>query len=487
MEIPGQVLNWIDGQERPASGGGWVDKLDPATGQRQSQLARSGSEDVAAAVAGAVRAQPAWARTPGVRRGEILYDVAAAMKAEREALARVVARETGKSFKLALGETDGAIQLALFFAGEGQRLFGRTTTSGVANRSVMTLRCPLGVAGLIMAANTPIANVAWKVFPALICGNAAVTKPPEDAPATAWAFSRIAHRAGLPPGLVQVVQGLGAEAGEPLVDHPQVPVVSFTGSTAVGRRIAVKVGERMGRVSLELGGKNALVVCDDADLDNAVKWALLSAFSNAGQRCAAGSRIVVLDAVYDEFRDRLVARTKALKVGTGDDDDLGPVINARQLAGILAAVERAVAGGGRLLCGGQRLTGAAWQGGYYVAPTVIEGVGPHDELSTKEVFGPVTCLYRVRDFAEALALANDSPYGLTASIHTASVHRAWQFVEQVQTGVVMVNAGTFGSEPHMPFGGLKHSGNGTREPGTEALDVYSSLKNVFLTTDPARL
>jgi acyl-CoA reductase-like NAD-dependent aldehyde dehydrogenase len=478
--IPAQIPNWVDGEERPALTGGWVDKLDPANGRRLWGLARSGAEDVAAAVAGAARAQPAWAATPGVKRGEILYEVAAAMKAQREELARVVARETGKSFKLALGETDGAIQLGLFFAGEGQRMYGRTTTSGVANRSVMTIRCPLGVAGLIMAANTPIANVTWKVFPALICGNATVTKPPEDAPATAWTFARIAHRAGLPPGLLQVVQGLGAEAGEPLVDHPQVPVISFTGSTTVGRRIAVRVGERMGR-------KNALVVCDDADLDNAVKWALLSAFSNAGQRCAAGSRIIVLDAIYEEFRDRMVARTKALKVGTGDDDDLGPVINARQLSSILAAVERAVADGGRLLCGGQRLTGGGWQGGYFIAPTVLEGVGAHDDISTKEIFGPVTCLYRARDFAEALAMTNDSSYGLTASIHTGSVHRAWQFAEQVQTGVVMINAGTFGSEPHMPFGGLKQSGNGTREPGTEALEVYSSLKNVFLSTDPTRL
>jgi len=342
------------------------------------------------------------------------------------------------------------------------------------------------VAGLIMAANTPIANVAWKVFPALVCGNAAVVKPPEDAPATAWAFARIALRAGLPPGLLQVVQGLGTEAGEPLVCHPQVGVLSFTGSTEVGRRIAVKVGERMGRVSLELGGKNALVVCDDADLEGAVKWALLSAFSNAGQRCAAGSRIIVFDSVYEAFRERMLAATQAQKVGTGDGDDLGPVINERQLNNILKSVQGAVERGARLLCGGKRLSGGGFQNGYFIEPTLLEAVPPTDEVSRKELFGPVTALYRVKHFAEALALTNDSSYGLTASIHTTSIHRAWQFIEQAQTGVVMVNAGTFGSEPHMPFGGVRQSGNGTREPGTEALEVYSALKDVYLTSDPGR-
>jgi alpha-ketoglutaric semialdehyde dehydrogenase len=485
--LPAEIPNQVDGRELPAAGGQWADKMNPATGQLLSRLARSGAEDVAAAVAGAARAQRAWAATPGVKRGEILHELCALLKAERETLARVVALETGKSYPLALGEVDGSIALGRFYAGEGQRLYGRTTTSGVPHRSNMTIRCPLGVAGLIMAANTPIANVTWKVFPALICGNAAVVKPPEDAPGTAWAFARIAQRAGLPDGLLQVVQGLGAEAGEALVAHPDVPVISFTGSTQAGRRIAMKVAERVGRVSLELGGKNALVVCDDADLDNAVKWALLSAFSNAGQRCAAGSRLIVFDAVYETFRDRLVAKTRELKVGPGDGDDLGPVINQRQLTNILGAVERAAGRGARVLCGGKRMTGPAHQGGYYVEPTVLDGAGPHDEISLQEIFGPVTCLYRVRDFAQALALANDSPYGLTASIHTASLHRAWQFAEQVTTGIVMINAGTFGSEPHMPFGGAKQSGNGTREPGTEALDIYSSLKDIFLTTDPARV
>ncbi|HYA04231.1 MAG TPA: aldehyde dehydrogenase family protein, partial [Syntrophobacteria bacterium] len=345
-------------------------------------------------------------------------------------------------------------------------------------------RQPLGVAGLIIAANTPIANVAWKVFPALVCGNTAVLKAAEDTPATAWVFGRLVDEVGLPPGVLNIIQGYGEEAGAPLVAHPGVDVVSFTGSSAVGRQIARVAGERLARVSLELGGKNPLVVCDDADLGNAAKWVLLSAFSNAGQRCAAGSRIIVFDEVYDRFRDLLVERTKKLKVGPGDDDDFGPVINAEQLTNMLAFVERAEEKGAVILTGGCRLSDPAHAQGFYMAPTIIENVGPHDEISTAELFGPITCLYRVKHFAEALSLANDSPYGLTACIHTRSLHRAIEFTQKVHSGVAVVNAGTYGSEPHMPFGGLKQSGNGSREPGTEALDVYSNLKDIYITIDP---
>ena len=273
----------------------------------------------------------------------------------------------------------------------------------------------------------------------------------------------------------------------PLVAHTDVAVISFTGSTAAGREIAAVAGKRLARVSLELGGKNPFVVCDDADLDNAVKWALLSAFSNAGQRCASGSRIIVFERIADRFRDLLVERTARLKVGPGDTDDLGPVINERALQRMLTAVEGAVKRGGHLLAGGQRLIDEAHRRGFYLQPTVLESVSPDDSLSTEELFGPVTCLYRVKDFESALALANASPYGLTACIHTASVHRATEFAQRVEAGVVVVNGGTFGSEPHMPFGGVKASGNGTREPGTEALDVYSSLKNVIVQTDPSKV
>lgn len=485
--FPEQIPNWMDGRERAAGAAEWFEKRNPANGKVLSRAARSRSDDVSEAVRAAQAAQPGWADLTPIRRGEILTEVCLRLRQRREQVARVVALETGKSVKAALGETDGAIALGQFFAGEGQRLYGRTTTSGTPHRFAMTVRQPLGVAGLIIAANTPIANVAWKVFPALICGNTAVLKAAEDTPATAWLFGQLAREAGLPDGVLNVIQGLGLEAGAPLVANPGVDVLSFTGSTGVGREIAVVAGRRLARVSLELGGKNPLVVCDDADLENAAKWVLLSAFSNAGQRCASGSRILIFDAVYERFRDLLVQKARSLKVGPKDDDDFGPVINERQLTGMLAAVTAAREAGARVLLGGQRLTGPGYDGGYYLAPTLIEGAGPQDDVTRKELFGPIACLYRVADFASALAMANDSPYGLTACIHTRSVHRAVQFVQKVQAGVAMVNAGTFGSEPHMPFGGVKQSGNGSREPGTEALDVYSNLKDVYLSIDPDQL
>jgi aldehyde dehydrogenase (NAD+) len=281
-----------------------------------------------------------------------------------------------------------------------------------------------------------------------------------------------------------VIQGQGPEAGAPLVADPEVDVISFTGSTAVGRQIASIAGERLAKVSLELGGKNPLIVCDDADLDAAAKWVMLSAFSNAGQRCASGSRIIIFDTVYDQFRDMLIDRTSPLKVGPGDDDDLGPVINEKQLANMLGAIQASQQRGAVILTGGYRLTDDSHAGGFYMAPTLIENADPKDDISTIELFGPITCLYRVSNFQEALQLANDSPYGLTACIHTRNFHRAIEFTQRVQSGVAVVNAGTFGSEPHMPFGGLKQSGNGTREPGTEALDVYSDLKNIIINIDP---
>ena len=485
--FPATVLNWIDGKECEAISGETFGKASPVSGKEICRVARSRAEDIQKAVEAARRAQPAWANSTPVNRGDLLRDIAQAMRKQQEEIASIVSLETGMSFKQALGETGGAIAQGEFMAGEGRRFYGRTTTSAVPNKYAMVVRQPLGVAGLIIAANTPIANVAWKVFPALICGNAAVLKAAEDTPATAWIVGRIAKEVGLPPGVLNIIQGYGEEAGAPLVANPGVDVISFTGSTEVGRQIAEVAGRRLAKVSLELGGKNPLVVCDDADLENATNWVLLSAFSNAGQRCASGSRVIIFDSVYDEFRDMLVEQTNKLKVGVGDDDDFGPVINEVQLTNMLSAIEQAREKGAVVLTGGRRLTDPAHADGFYMAATIIEKVSPQHEISTKEIFGPITCLYRVKNFSEALQLANDSPYGLTACIHTRSIHRAIEFTQKVQAGVAVVNAGTYGSEPHMPFGGLKQSGNGTREPGTEALDVYSDLKDIYINIDTALL
>ena len=485
--IPEKISNWIGGAEHPAKAGEWFDKLDPSNGRLLTRAARSRADDIAGAVESAKRAFPSWAETPAVERGLLLHKLVVGMQNHQDEIARIVAAETGKSHKEAFGETGGAIQCGLFYASEGQRLYGRTTTSSTPNKYAMTVRQPIGIAGLIIAANTPIANVAWKIFPALICGNAAILKASEDTPATAWIVGRIAQEVGLPAGVLNIVQGYGEEAGAPLVEHPDVGVISFTGSSEVGRFIQRAAGERFARISLELGGKNALVVCDDADLENAAKWVLLSAFSNAGQRCASTSRVIIFDSVYEKFRDMLVEKTRKLRVGTSDEDDFGPVINENQLKNMLAAVKRAKENSANILTGGERMTDDLHHAGFYMTPTLIEGVQPHDEISECELFGPVALLYRVKDFDEALALANDSPYGLTASIHTKSIHRAMRFCDKVQTGVAVVNAGTHGSEAHMPFGGRKQSGNGLREPGTEALNIYSELKDLYINIDPSLL
>jgi aldehyde dehydrogenase (NAD+) len=287
--------------------------------------------------------------------------------------------------------------------------------------------------------------------------------------------------------VLNVVQGFGEEAGAPLVQHEDVDVISFTGSSAVGRFIQRTAAERMVRISLELGGKNPLVVCDDADLDKAVEWTVASAFTNAGQRCASGSRIIVFESVYPEFKTKLLARTKELKVGPTDDDYLGPVINSKQLVNMIRAVGEARLGGAEVLIGGHRMADPGLEKGFYMAPTLLAGVDPDAPISCEELFGPIAILYSVKDYPEALALANRSPYGLTACIHTRSLHRAVDFTHRAKTGVVVVNAGTYGSEPHMPFGGRGLSGNGSREPGTEALDVYSELKDVYVNIDPGAL
>ncbi len=482
--FPNFVPNQIGGAGAAAEGGATIDVLDPHDGAVIARIPRSGKSEIDAAVAAARAAQSRWAATPGVQRGDILHRIANAIEGRKDELARIVAREAGKRLPDSLGEAGAAVQCARFFAGEGQRLFGRTTTSGMAGRWAMTVRRPCGVAGLIIAANTPAPNFAWKVFPALICGNGVVLKTAEDTPISSWFLGMLCEQAGLPKGVLNVVHGWGAEAGQALVEHPGVDVLSFTGSTRVGRMIAETAGRQLKKLSLELGGKNPLVVCDDADLDNAVRWALLAAFSNAGQRCAAGSRIIVFEAIYERFAERFVTAAKQLKLGVGDDCDLGPVINARQLGNMLGAIERAVGEGASILCGGKRALRPDLAQGFYLEPTILAGVSPQADASRSELFGPITIIYRVGSFAQALALANDSPYGLTASIHTRDIGRALAFVDGVQAGVAVVNGGTHGSEPHMPFGGVKASGNGTREPGTEALDVYSELKDVYINPMP---
>ena len=472
--IPAEVPNLVGGEERPAASGTWLDKTRPADGTPLCRVARSRADDAAAAIEAARAAQPGWAARTAVERGDVVRAIAELVRERREEVSELAAAETGKPLDLARGETDAAVEMGLFVAGEGRRSYGRTTTATMPHRTVMTQRRPVGVAALLISFNTPLPNVAWKAFPSMFCGNASVLKPSEHTPLTAWWFGRLCLEAGLPAGVLNVLHGLGHEAGTPLVEDPRVDLVSFTGSAATGRVIGEATGRRLAKTCLELGGKNALVVCDDADLDRAVEWTLASAFSNAGQRCASASRIVVFDGVYDAFRDSVVDAVDRLP-------PIGPVISEDGMERILRAVEAARAEGATVLRGGERVPGAGW----HVAPTLVESIAPDATLSCEELFGPVAALYRVAGFAEAVALVNDSPYGLTAAIHTASIHRALRFAEEVEAGVVVVNAGTHGSEPHMGFGGVKRSGTGWKEAGVEALDVYSETQYVNLVVDPA--
>jgi len=479
MVYPKKVLNFINNKEVPSVSGKFFPKVNPANGKILEQVARSGKKDASLAIKSAIRTYESWSQTSVVDRSVLLRDATILMQKRIREIAEVVHLETGKSRKDATGEVAGAIELGFFMAGEGRRYYGKTTTSAVSNRYAMTIRQPVGICGLIIPANTPIANVGWKAFPALLCGNCAVMKPSEDAPYTALWFAKILAEVGLPAGVFNVVQGFGEEVGAVLVEDGRVALISFTGSVPVGKYIQKTAGERLARICLELGGKNPLVVCDDADLEKAAEASVLSAFSNAGQRCASASRIIVFAKVYDEFRKLMLAKTKGLKIGTEDNDDLGPVINLEQLKQMLGAVGIAKKEGTKILSGGNRLTDRQHKKGFYMVPTILEDVSPDAEISQKEIFGPITCLYKVKDLDGAINLANNISFGLTAAIHTKSIHRAEVFKNRIQAGVVSINGPTYGSEPHMPFGGLKNSGTGWREPGTEALDVYSEWKTIY--------
>ena len=487
MAYPSFVPHWIADAEVPSMGGATFDKRCPIDDRVVAQVARGGAAEVAHALSSAAGAAEAWAQTPAPRRGAILGRAAQLLREREQEFGEIIQVETGKPWKNAIAEVASSADLAVFMEGEGSRFYGKTMPSPIPNRTVQTVRSPIGVCAAIMPFNSPLAGVAWKVFPALLCGNAVVVKSHELTPHTAVAFGRLLKDAGLPVGLYSAVQGSGPDAGAPLVQDNRVGVVSFTGSSATGKLIQKMVSERsvLAKVCLELGGKNPFVVCDDADLELAADLAVASAFIDAGQRCASGSRLIVFDSVYDAFRKALLDRVARVRVGSGPDDECGPVISRASLDRLVAQVAGAVSRGATLLAGGSAV--AALAPGYYMAPTVLEGAKPSDDVSQHELFGPVTCLYRCRDFDDAVRLANGTSYGLTGAIHTSSHHRAQAFVARYRGGLVSVNGATFGAGPHMPFGGVKNSGNGFREPGTESLDVYTELKTVVINHNPERL
>jgi aldehyde dehydrogenase (NAD+) len=476
------VPHWINGSEVGLMDQDCLEKYNPHNGELLYKVANANEVQINNAIESAQNAFVKWSDYTSVQRGKILFDVVDLLKSHKEELAKCVSLETGKSFKDAFGEVGGAIQLAEFFASEGMRMYGKSINSGIPNKQSFTVRMPHGVCGLIVPANTPIANIAWKTFPALICGNTIVLKSSEDTPVIANLFAQFVKQAGVPDGVFNVLHGAGASVGGALVKDERIKLISFTGSTNVGKWIANVAGSRLARVSLELGGKNPFVVCDDADLDQAVDWAILSAFSNAGQRCAAGSRIILFSKIYKEFVEKFVTKTLKLKLGNTDDCDLGPVINQRQQERILNSIIAVENDGAKVLCGGKALSSDLPQKGFYIAPTIMENVPVDHSFSHTEIFGPVVSVYSVENLEEALLLANNSVYGLTSAIHTKDIDRAMWFAKRVKSGVTNINMGTYGSEPHMPFGGFGLSGNGSREPGEEAISVYSELKNISLLT-----
>lgn len=484
---PQHIHHWIADADRPAAGGASFEKRSPIDDRVIATVARGGAADVDRAIAAAAAAADAWGRVPAPRRGAIVGRAAAILREKEREFGAIVQAETGKPWANAVAEVTSSADLGVFMESEGSRLYGRTMTTPVPHRSVRTERTPVGVCAAIMPFNSPLAGVAWKTFPALVCGNAVVAKSHELTPYTAVAFGRLLQEAGLPAGVYSAVQGYGPEVGPRLVQDERVGLVSFTGSAATGKQIQQMVSARpvLAKVCLELGGKNPLVVCDDADLALAAEHAVASAFIDAGQRCAAGSRIIVFDRVYDAFRDALVARVKTVAVGSSPGDTCGPVISRASLDRLLRSVNGAVARGARVLAGGHAVDSLA--PGYYMAPTILEGVAHDDELSQEEQFGPIACLYRVRGFDDAVAMANATAFGLTGAIHTGSHHRVEQFIARYRAGLVSINGPTYGAGPHMPFGGVKNSGNGFREPGTEALDVYCEWKTIVVNHDPQRV
>jgi len=484
---PKKVIHWIGDKEvRPASGK-FFPKMNPADGDVLTLVAKGDKRDVVKALASAEKGLAAWSGVPVVKRAEILRDAVLRMRERKDELAEIVAVESGKSKKLALGEVDAAIECGFFFAGEGRRFFGEVLPTAVPNRSVKMVREPIGIGALITPFNNPVAGVAWKIFPALLCGNAVILKSHEYTPYVAVWYAKVFKEAGLPMGVISVLQGTGSEVGAPLVADSRIAFVSLTGSVATGEKILKATAGRLAKVSIEAGGKNPFVVCDDADLEKAASIAVSAAFVDAGQRCAAASRIIIFDKVYEKFKKLFLQKVTTLKVGIADTDDYGAIISEKRLKEIINTVRRAQKRRAIILTGGNRLTGEEYKKGYFMAPTVLERVSPKDEISQKELFGPVVALYRVKNLDEAIWLSNDSQYKLSGAIHTSSIHRAEEFVRRYHAGVVRVNGPTHGSEPHMPFGGMGLSGNGWREPGTLALDFYSEWKQVSVDYDKGRI
>ncbi|MDH4156331.1 MAG: aldehyde dehydrogenase family protein [candidate division Zixibacteria bacterium] len=475
--------NFINGKWVKSVSGETFENRNPAdTSEIVGVFQKSVADDVNAAVAAAAEAYKTWRLVPAPKRGEILYRIANRLLVQKEKISRDMTREMGKIIHETRGDTQEAIDMTYYMAGEGRRLFGQTTPSEMMNKFNMTLRQPLGVCGFITPWNFPIAIPSWKMMPALICGNTVVIKPATDTPLSVIHLAEVCEEEGLPPGVFNVVTGSGSAVGSPLINHKDVRVISFTGSTEVGRKVSEGCAPSFKHCCLEMGGKNVQIVMDDAKLELAVDGAIWGAFGTTGQRCTATSRVICHKDVVDKFTSMMIKRAENLKVGNGLDESvqMGPCVNQGQLDTVLSYIEVGKKDGARLVAGGKRLTGGAYDKGYFVQPTIFTGVTQQMRIWREEIFGPVLSVGTFDTFEKAIEMANDTSYGLSAAIYTQDVNKAYTAMRDVYTGIFYVNAPTIGAETHLPFGGTKETGNGHREAAMAALDVFSEWKSVYV-------
>ncbi len=481
---PEQYLNYIGGEWVAPTSGNYLDNYNPADSRELvGRFPASSSEDVNRAVDIAAEAFKSWRKVPAPRRAEILFKAGEILIQRKEECARDMTREMGKVLKEARGDVQEAIDMTYFIAGEGRRLHGYTTKAELPNKYAMCSREPIGVCGLITPWNFPMAIPSWKILPALVCGNTVVIKPAEDTPLSTYNFVSALTEAGVPPGVLNIVAGRGVEVGKAILEHPKVRLVSFTGSTEVGRIIGQSCAATDKICSLEMGGKNAIMIMDDADLELALEGVLWGAFGTTGQRCTATSRVVVHKKVAKKFAGMLADRAKHLKLGPGlnEKSDVGPVINEDAVEKILEYIEIGRREDkAKLLCGGRRAEKGDLKHGFFIEPTVFSDVADKMRIAQEEIFGPVVSVIECRDLDHAIDIVNGVKYGLSASIYTQDTNRAFHAMEDVQTGIFYVNASTIGAEVHLPFGGTKSTGNGHREGGTQVLDIFSEWKAVYV-------